>query len=70
MAYKRKKVEIIVETPRLALVVEWLPRLGVSGYTTIRDVGGFGRHGPRQGSGLSGVFSNTAVLVITTEALA
>ncbi len=57
-----KKIEIVTDSIELRNVVKLLEELGVSGYTVIRDVEGWGGRGVRSGDGFTDVFKNSYVM--------
>ncbi len=59
-----KKVEIVVDTVELKIVCVALDRLGVTGYTIIREVEGNGGRGLQRADDLSGVFRNSYVMTV------
>ncbi|RMH80292.1 MAG: transcriptional regulator [Acidobacteria bacterium] len=67
---RMKKVEIVVESIHLNKVLEILERVGVSGYTVIRDVLGKGERGIMAGDELTDVFKNSYVFAVCSEDMA
>ena len=57
-----KRIEIVVDSLELSKVLKLLEKVGVSGYTIIREVTGKGERGIRGGDELTGVFKNSYVL--------
>lgn len=58
-----KRIEIITLSVRVPQLCEELEKAGTPGYTVFRDVEGFGQRGHRSGDELTGVSSNSSVLV-------
>ena len=58
-----KRVEIITESLETREVCRVLDRVGVSGYSVIRDVTGRGERGVQSGDDLTDVFKNSMVLL-------
>ena len=58
-----KRIEIITESLEMREVCRVLDDLGVSGYSIVRDVRGRGERGIQSGDELSGVFSNSLLLL-------
>lgn len=65
-----KKVEIVTDLVELAAVGRALERLGVTGYTVIRDVTGYGGRGRRAGDEITGVLQNAYVMAVCEPELA
>jgi PII-like signaling protein len=65
--HPRKRIEWIVEESVVARIVRAIEDQGATGYSVIRNVSGKGHHGERRGAGISGVFENAMIVVITTE---
>ena len=61
---KVKRLEIIIPAVELKKVLRLLKESGVSGYTVIRSVTGFGDRGEQTGDELTGVFDNACVLTL------
>jgi nitrogen regulatory protein PII len=61
---KVKRIEIIIPAVELKKVLRLLKESGVSGYTVIRSVTGFGDRGEQTGDELTGVFDNACVLTL------
>ncbi len=59
-----KRIEIIIPAVELKKVLRLLKESGVSGYTVIRSVTGFGDRGEQTGDELTGVFDNACVLTL------
>ncbi len=64
--HARKKIEWIVEESVLPQIIRAIDDLGATGYSVVRHVSGKGHHGERHGAGVSGVFDNAMIVVITT----
>lgn len=62
-----KRVEIVADALELENIVRELDRVGVSGYTVIRNVTGAGERGLRRGDDLTDVFANRLVIVACEE---
>jgi nitrogen regulatory protein PII len=58
-----KRVEIVTDSLEMQTVTEIVDRLGISGYTLIKDVVGKGERGLQSGDELTGVFKNSLLLV-------
>jgi nitrogen regulatory protein PII len=58
-----KKVEIVADSLELPNILKVLDKLGVSGYTVIKNVTGKGERGERTGDELTDVFKNSYVMV-------
>lgn len=58
-----KRIEIITDSLELDRLLRILEKVGVSGYTVIREVAGRGERGMRMGDELTGVFKNSYVMV-------
>ena len=65
-----KKVEIVTDLLELTTITRALEELGVSGYTIVRDVTGYGGRGRRTGDEITGVFQNSYVMTVCTPELA
>lgn len=63
-----KKLEIILDAPEEKSVTSVLDRIGVSGYTIIRNVAGKGGRGIQRGDELTDVFSNVLIMTACTPA--
>lgn len=57
-----KRIEIITDAIEMREVRRVLERLGIAGYTIIRDVEGQGVRGARTGDDLTDVFKNSYLL--------
>ena len=57
-----KKVEIVTASVEVENVARTLDRLGVSGYTIVREVEGSGGRGRRTGGELTGALTNSYVM--------
>ncbi len=62
-----KRLEIVVDSLHLNRVIERLLDAEVSGYTVLPNASGFGQRGDQRADDVSGVSSNTYVLVAVTE---
>ena len=62
-----KRVEIVIDTIELERVLTLLEKVGVSGYTVIRDAEGKGHRGVRSGDDVTRVFQNSYVLTACSE---
>lgn len=58
-----KRVEIVTDSLEMHEVTDIIDRLGISGYTLIKDVLGKGERGLQSGDELTGVFKNSLLLV-------
>ena len=65
-----KKVEIVTDLLELPAIGRALEELGVSGYTIVRDVTGYGGRGRRTGDEITGVFQNCYLMAVCTPELA
>jgi nitrogen regulatory protein PII len=63
-----KKLEIILDAPEEKSVTSILERVGVSGYTILRNVAGKGGRGIQRGDELTDVFSNVWIMTACTPA--
>ena len=61
-----KKFEIITNSLEMNRVLELLEKLGISGYSAIKDVTGFGPRGRVNDDLANGAFSNDYVLFVCT----
>lgn len=68
--YRRKKMEIIVEAPLAATVIDWLAARGIKGWTVLPTVAGYGHQGQRGGADPAGVLGNVMIIAVTEEAIA
>lgn len=58
-----KRVEIVTDSLEMHEVTDTIDRLGISGYTLVKDVLGKGERGLQSGDELTGVFKNSLLLV-------
>lgn len=65
-----KKVEVVIDSVYLSRVLDILERVGVSGYTVIRDALGKGERGIMAGDELTDVFKNSYVFTVCLEEMA
>lgn len=56
------RIEIVIDALHSSEVVDLLARVGLKGYTLIRNVSGAGERGRRQGDDITGVDNNHYVL--------
>ena len=56
------RIEIVVDSPHSARVIELLESAGLRGYTLIRGVSGSGERGDRLGDDITGVSNNNYIL--------
>ena len=63
-----KRLEIITETLEMKHVCAVLEREGVTGYTIVRDVVGWGERGEQSGDELTDVFKNSYLLTTCADA--
>lgn len=68
--WPKKKVEIIVESPRVPAIIEMIEAAGATGYTVVHDVAGKGARGVRDDAVLTDVFRNTLIIVVAAEEIA
>ncbi len=66
----RKRMEILVDTPLVPVVISHLRDAGVSGWSLISVKAGSGRQGEWRDDRLTGAAAKTIVLLITSEAKA
>ena len=64
---KMKKVEIIIESIYLKRLVDLLKKSDVSGYTIIKDIEGYGRHGLKTADEANDLLSNTYIFTVCEE---
>lgn len=57
-----KRIECVIDSVHVPMVIEALRKAGVDGYTVVRGASGWGDRGARQADGVSGVFENCVVL--------
>ena len=65
--YPKKRLEIIIEGPRLSLILSMLDDLGVSGYTVFPALSGRGQTGSWSEGMISGANRMVMVLCIANE---
>jgi nitrogen regulatory protein PII len=58
-----KRIEIVADSLGVPALLRELDRIGVSGYTVIRDAVGRGRRGVRAGDELTGALKNSYMLI-------
>lgn len=68
--YRKKKLEMVIESALLPRALEMLREEGATGWTVVPQVSGSGRHGARDEAHVSDVFRNVHVFAITGEATA
>ena len=56
------RIEIVIDAPNAARLIEVLASVGVTGYTLIRSVSGSGERGERHGDEISNVSNNHYLL--------
>ncbi len=59
-----KKVEIIIESVYINRLLNLLRKLGITGYTIIKDIEGCGGHGLKTADDVTDVFSNNYVFTV------
>ena len=64
---KMKKVEIIIESIYLNRLLDLFMENGVTGYTIIRDIEGYGGHGLRTGDEANDLLSNNYIFTVCEE---
>lgn len=64
-----KRIEIVIDSLHLPNVLEALRAAGVSGYTVLPGVAGYGERGEQYADEVSGVSTNAYVLVAAPEAM-
>ncbi len=57
-----KRLEIVVDAPTSARVIELLERNGLEGWTLVRGASGSGERGARRGDDITGVADNHIIL--------
>lgn len=62
-----KRIEIIIDSLGVEVVIAILKTQRASGYTIIRDVTGTGDRGPRMGDELTDVFKNSYIMIACPE---
>ena len=68
--YRKKRIELVVETARAKAIIEMIDAAGAKGYTVLQDVAGKGHRGIRDEAHLTGLFRNTMIIVIASEEIA
>lgn len=64
-----KRIECVIDSVHVPLVIDALRSAGVNGYTVVRGASGWGDRGARQADGISGVFENCVVLCACNASL-
>ncbi|MEM1435036.1 MAG: P-II family nitrogen regulator [Pseudomonadota bacterium] len=62
-----KRVEIIIDSLNLRMVLEELGTIGISSYSVIRDVIGSGDRGARSGDLLNDAMKNSYILIACND---
>lgn len=63
-----KRIEIVIEQRQASALLEDLHGLGLSGYTLIPNARGSGDRGLRSGDELTGVMTNSVIIIACQEA--
>ncbi len=63
-----KRIEIVIEQRQASALLESLDELGVPGYTVIPSARGSGDRGLRGGDELTGVMTNSVIVIACPEA--
>ncbi len=63
-----KRIEIVIEQRQASALLEALDQLGVPGYTAIPSARGSGDRGLRSGDELTGVMTNSVIVIACPEA--
>ena len=59
-----KKVEIIIESVYIKRLLKVFEEHGITGYTVIKDIEGYGGHGLKPADDVTDVFSNILVFTV------
>ncbi|MFN0118083.1 MAG: P-II family nitrogen regulator [Elusimicrobiota bacterium] len=62
-----KKVEVIADSVEMTKIIDTLEKLKISGYTLFKGVSGRGDRGMKNDDGLTGVFTNTYLIIVCSE---
>jgi PII-like signaling protein len=65
--YKKKKIEIIVDSSCAPQLLKICERIGAKGYSVIPNISGKGHRGVRGDSDIFDIFRNVMIVVIATE---
>jgi len=68
--YRKKRIEIVVESSLTPGMIEMINAAGATGYTVVPEVSGKGNRGIRNDAHLSDVFGNDLIIVIAAEEIA
>ncbi len=61
-----KRIEIIIDTLNVTMILEELEAIGITAYSLIRDVAGSGDRGSRAGDLLNDAMKNSYLLIACT----
>jgi nitrogen regulatory protein PII len=67
LLYKKKKIEIIVDSSCAPQLLKICERIGAKGYSVIPNISGKGHRGVRGDSDIFDIFRNVMIVVIATE---
>lgn len=70
LLYKKKKVEMIVDSVCAPQLLQMCERVGAKGYSVIPNVSGKGHRGVRSDGDIFDIFRNVLILVIAAEPVA
>lgn len=59
-----KKVELVIEAVYVPRLIKLFKKHGISGYTIIKDVEGYGEHGLKTVDGITGISSNNYIFTV------
>lgn len=62
-----KKVEVIIESIYVNRVLELFKESGVTGYTILRDIEGYGSHGLKSADEANDLLSNSYIFTVCEE---
>ena len=62
-----KKVEVIIESIYVNRLIELFKESGVTGYTIIRDIEGYGSHGLKSADEANDLLSNNYIFTVCEE---
>ena len=64
---KMKKVEVVIESIYVNRLIELFKESGVTGYTIIRDIEGYGGHGLKTADEANDLLSNNYIFTVCEE---
>jgi nitrogen regulatory protein PII len=64
-----KRIEIVIEQAQATALLQVLERIGVPGYTVLPNARGCGDRGRRSGDELTGVLTNSVIVIACQEEL-